>query len=326
MSSQAVISSPGQLEGSGSVSAIFIDRFLGVVDGTLSRESLMRGFAPMQTAIGTNTFTKKRIGAAVVKGVNPGSTPQADKIQFSNKSVTVDTIILARNATFMLEEIQNDFNVLAEVGIEQGEEHSKTFDQAYFIQLLKGADAAAPNLTGWASGTSVTLDGAGDETDPDKVVDHLIELVAAMKTKDVKMSKMILFINPTLEGTLLKAKYLSRLDMAGTASVEEYRLDQIAGLRVQVTNDLPQTEQSQAAGTAHPLTDVNGSTDFDISATEAKVLALIGTEKSFLAAESISLTADVWKDKGNLTTNIDSYLAFNVTYDRPDNCGKLRSF
>lgn len=318
--SQINLTSPAQIEGSGARDALLIDRFLGEVDETLERKSIMRSFVPTITLVGTDTFMKKRIGGAVVAGVQPGSTPQAEKLQFSNKTVSVDTVILARSAVFKLEDIQNDFNALAKIASEQGKKHAKIYDQAFFIKGLKGADAAAPNLTDWSSGSSVTLDAGGDETDPDKVVDHLIELVSDMKTKDVEMSDMTLFINPTLEGTLLKAKYLSRLDMAGTASVEEYRLDQIAGLRVMVTNNLPQSAGS------HVLNEINGGTDFDISATEAKVLALILTPDSFLSAESIGLTAKVWEDHGSISTYVDSYLAFNVEFDRPDNCGKLRSF
>ena len=65
--------------------------------------------------VGTDTFTKKRIGKAVVKGVQPGSVPQADKVAFSDRSITVHTIILSRSSVFKLEDVQGSFDALSKI-------------------------------------------------------------------------------------------------------------------------------------------------------------------------------------------------------------------
>ena len=85
--SQINLTSPGQLEGAGSTQALLIERFLGEVDGTLERKSFFKGWVDSKSMVGTYKFTKKRIGEATVAGVQPGSTPQAEKLTFSNKSI-----------------------------------------------------------------------------------------------------------------------------------------------------------------------------------------------------------------------------------------------
>jgi len=326
MSAQHIFTSPAQKEGTGSVSEMLIEQFNGEVQGTLERKSIIRSLVDTPIMIGTNTFTLKRVGGTVLAGINPSSEPQATKVQFSNKSVSVDTIVLARNDVYMLEDIQNDFDAFLPIADEQGKKFAKEFDQSFFIKLRKGADAPAPNLLDWKSGSKITMTAANDEDDPDKVVDKLLELVAQMETKDIDMDDMILFITPTLKSVLVKATHLSRLNNGGDSSVQEYELKDIAGLRVISTNNLPITVRSQAAGTGHSLNDINGNTDFDVSAAEAKTLALIGTTKSWLSASSISLTTDIFEDKKSKSKFIDTYMAWGVEFNRPDNCAVLDSF
>jgi hypothetical protein len=60
-----------------------------------------------------------------------------------------------------------------------------------------------------------------------------------------------------------------------------------------------------------------------VSATEAKAVAIIMHPKGLLAGETIPLTSTVWWNEDKKVHCIDSWLAYGVSVNRPDCCGRV---
>ena len=92
----------------------------------------------------------------------------------------------------------------------------------------------------------------------------------------------------------------------------------IKGVRVISTARIP-----KAAITGHRLSNAANGNAYDVSATEAKTVAVIMHPKSLLAGETIPLQSDIWFSKEEKQWFIDSFMAFAVTVNRPDVCGRV---
>jgi hypothetical protein len=99
------------------------------------------------------------------------------------------------------------------------------------------------------------------------------------------------------------------------------QVQECAGVRIVKTSRIP-----QAAITNHFLSNTGNGNAYDVSAAQAKAVAVIMHPKSLFAGETIPLTSDVWFNREEKQWFIDSFLAFGVTVNRPDCCGAVFRF
>lgn len=308
------IDRPGQALGAGAVDALFIERFTGLVEGTIARRSVLEGVIPVQSVTGTNTVTKKGVGEATLQTLTPGSTPDGTPTQVSSNSLTIDTVVMARNVFPLLETIQNDFNLQKSVADEQGKIIAKFKDQAFFIQAFKAAGLTTPPygaLPGWVGGTKVTMDNSADRADPVKLFAKIKKLWEQMAVKDVDViaDDVRLYVTPPEYYTLLDNDYLinTTYKTSEGTSIEGMVL-KVLGVPVIVTNNLP-----QANITAHKLSTAANSNAYNGDFTKAVCACF--SARALLAGESISLQSKSWFDDDSKVWKLDSWLSFGVTPD-----------
>jgi len=298
-----------------------IEDYAGGVESQFAKSSIMRQYTMVNMIRGTDTLIERRVGRTVLKAVVDGVRPDADKTEFGRVGVTVDTVVLARDNRSMLNEFQTDFNARAELAKDHGKELGKFFDEAFIIQAIKGAGAAAPaGLNGaFGAGKSSTLALAGDELDPDKLYTAISDIIVQMQEEEIDTEECVIFVRPTQYNVLLSNdKLLDRDFAAGNGDFAKGLVRELYGVRIEKTTRIP-----TAVITGHFLSNVNNSDAYDIDATEAKTTAVILHPKSLLAGETVPLTSDVWYNKEELQWFIDSYLAFGVSVKRPDVCGRV---
>lgn len=124
---------------SGNVNPLHIDEYGGEVEHRFLKESFMRQFFNFKSVRGTDTVTNDRIGHTQLQKVTRGVRPVDHSPTFDNISVKVDTIVLARTNTFLLEEFQEHFDTRMEIGKEHGMEIGKFFDEAFLVQGIKAS-------------------------------------------------------------------------------------------------------------------------------------------------------------------------------------------
>lgn len=296
-----------------------VAEFGGIVESQFAKDSIMRQYTTIRPLTGTDTLMNRRVGRPTLQAINDsnvGTTPAPAKTPFGKVSVTVDTIVLARDVRSELNEFQTDFSAREALGIEQGKELGKFFDQSFIIQCIKGALKTETQTLGGAfnNGKNLTLNAVGDEADPTKLVKGIRQIITNFAEEDIDRSELVVFVRPTEFQTLLDADKLINTQYSATnGDYAQSRLAMIEGARIVETARIP-----RAAITDHKL-----GTAYNVSATEATAMAVIMHPRSLLAAETIPLQSNVHHSNVNYMWYIDSYLAYGVNVNRADLCGAI---
>lgn len=296
-----------------------IEEYGGVVESQFAKKSVMRRFVPVKPVRGTDTLINRRVGKTALKALTPGVRPDADSTSFGRTSVTVDTVVLARDNRSMLNEFQTDFNARRELGQDHGKELGKFFDTTFLIQAVKGAQLAAPTgLNGSiGAGRLAKFATAGDENDPDKLYAEIVKIIVQMQEEDIDTDECVIFVRPTQHEVLMNNDKLVNGDYSSAGDFADGKFKGIMGSPVMATARMPNT-----VGTHIMSNTANGSA-YDISADEAAVKAIVMHPKSLLAGETIPLTSDVFFSREEKQWFIDSFQAFGVANNRPDVCGAV---
>lgn len=303
-----------------------LDQYGGEVESQFAKSSVMRQYANVKPVRGTDTLVNNRVGRTEIKALVPGVRPDAAKTAFGRVSLVVDTVVLARDNRSMLNELQVHFNARMELAQDHGKELGKFFDQAHIIQAIKGAGQAAPTGTGGATlngaigaGKSATLAAPGDELDPDKLYRKISDVIVAMEEEEIPAEEMVVFVRPTQYDVLLdNNKLISRDYSSGNGDFAKSKINTIKDARIEKSTRIP-----TAAITGHLLSNAANGNAYDVSATEAKAVAVLVHPKSMLSGETIPLQSDIWFSKEEKQWFIDSFMAFGVTVNRPDCCGRV---
>ena len=308
----------------GTVNPLHIEQYGGAVESQFVKSSIMKEYFKLKRIVGTDTVTNDRIGKTSLQKVVPGTRPSSAAPTFDNISVKVDTVVLARSNVALLHDFQAHYDVRAEIGRDHGKEIGKFFDEAFLIQGMKAARVTVgtaagetPAPDGFQSGTVVTLSASGDENDPDKLQRSIEDMCQDIEEKDVDLMEAILFVPIAQYYVLLRNDKLISGDYStGNGDYAKGMVLRSNGVRIVKTNRMP-----TAAVSGHFLSNAGNNSAYDVSATEAKAVAILLMPKALLAGETIPLTSDVYYDKPELQWFIDSYLAFGVTPNRSEVAG-----
>lgn len=311
------ITQPGQVGAAGSRTALHIEEFTGMVRETFDRRSVLQPFVDVRNVQGTSVFSNEGIGKSTLQVVTPGSAPDGTVNKFGKKTLTIDTIVIARNTLAILDAFQKHYDVRAKIGREHGKEIAKFTDQAFFIQALKAAkltDTAYTGLTGGGTGhtggSQEVLAAAGDALDPSKMYIALGNALTKMKNKDVDPvadGVLICVGNDTWNvlsqsELLINQQYVTASGNSVAASVLKSH-----GCPVISSNNLP----TGSVISSHKL---GSAYDGDFT----KDVAVLLSPEALMAGETIPLTANVHYSDIYLQWFIDAYTSFAVGPDRAE--------
>jgi hypothetical protein len=298
-----------------------IDQYGGEVESQFAAASVMRQYARIRPIRGTDTIVNNRVGRTQLQKLVAGVRPDATPTNFGKVSLTVDTVVLARDNRSMLNEFQTHFNARMELAEDHGKEIGKFFDQAFIIQTIKGAGMAAPaNLNGSiGAGHTKTLTAAGDESDPDKLYRAIADIIVEFEEQEIPTNELIIWVRPTAYDILTNNNKLVDKDFSpSNGDFAASKIKTLKDVRVEKSVRIPITEIPN-----HYLSNTQNGFAYDIAGAEARCVAVISHPRSLLAGETIPLTSDIWFNKEEKQWFIDSYLSFGVTVNRPDLCGRV---
>lgn len=305
---------------------VAIDQYGGKVDSQFAKTSFMSEFANVRSVRGGHTVQNNRVGRSSLQALVAGQRPEATVTKLGKVTVTVDTVILARDEQSMLDQFQESFDLRMEIGVDHGKEVGKFFDQAHIIAATKGALASAPkdtggvtDLAGFNGGKVYKFLTPGDEDDPDKLYTAIESIVIAMDEEEIDLDDLAVLVRPTRYGVLANNNKLINQDYSSdNGDFANHTVKECAGIRIVKTARIP-----KAAIAGHFLSNADNGNFYDVSADEAKAVAIILHPKSLLSGETIPMMSDVWFNKEEKLWFIDSWMAFGVTFDRADTCGAV---
>lgn len=304
---------------------LLIDQYGGAVETQFAKDSIMRQYVDIKPMRGTNTIVNNRVGKTSLKKLVNGVRPPADPTPFGKVTLTVDTIVIARDTQGTLGAFQEHFNTRKELGEDHGKQIGKFFDEAFIIMGIKGALTAAPDFgmgpekNSIGAGKYVELTTAGDEKDPDLLAQAITDVLVEMDEEEAPTEDMLVFVRPTEYNTLLNNnKLVDGTFSNGNADYADQRISKIANTRIVKTARIPREENDD-----HMLSNAANENAYNIAGIEARAVAVIVHPRSFLAGETIPLQSKVFYDDVEKTWFIDSWLAFGVSVNRPDLCGAV---
>lgn len=315
---------PNQNLGTGDELALAIEQYTGEVEGTIARRAVLRPYVQMRTVRGTSSITNDWIGKSSLQKVTPGTTPdQDDETQFARNTLTVDTLILARRTLPLLDSFQTRYDVRTEIAREHGQEISKFWDQALFIQALKSAALATPAagaVPGHSGGSTKTLASSGDATDPAALYAAFSDLMVQFENKDVDpvADGIVFAVKPATFYALLDAEQIVNGEYTTSDGnvVNGAKMLKAFGVPIVSSNNLPTTNI-----TGHLLSNTRNSNAYD--GDFSKTVALAFSPKAILAGETIPLTTAVFYDEKSKLWFIDAHLSFGATPNRSEYAGRI---
>lgn len=304
-----------------------VAEYSDMVEHSIRRRSALEGFVQMKPVKGTTTLTDFAIGETTMGKVTPGTTPDASVAEFGKASITVDTVVYARNVLPLLDVFQTSYDARREIALEHGKTIAKFRDQSFFIQAAKAAAMTASRwanagneLDGFKGGSNVTLSNAGDVNDPALLHTAIRDLFVQMENKDVvpREDDVMIALRPNEFYTLQDAEQI----VNGTyVTADGTKLDNVAifkawGCPVISSNNIPSTNVS-----GHFLSNARNSNAYDGNFT--KLVGLAFSPRALLAGETIPLTSDVFYEKVEKMWFVDSHLSYAVTPNRAEYAGAI---
>lgn len=303
--------------------ALHVEEYTGVVEGTIARKSVINGYIPVRPVKGTSTISGFQVGESTLSKLVPGTEPDGSVNQAAKVKLTVDTVVIARNITPMIDDFQNSYDARSAVGMEHGKKIAKFYDQSFLIQAIKAAQISDVSTypAGWQPGTQTTFTTAGQETDPAALEDYIGQMFSTMETKDVDpiSDDLVIVMRPQYYYTLLKNdRLVDREFITSDGTSIKTKEMEAFGVPIWRSNNLP-----NAAITGHFLSNAGNGNAYD--GDFSKVVAVAFNPRALLAGETIPLTTDVFFDPRLKSWFIDAYLSFGVTTNNPAYSGVLKS-
>ena len=320
---------PGQNNQAGSVSAHHLEEFTGIVESTITRKSALQGWIPMRPVRGTSVLTNFAVGESTLQKATPGMPIDGTGTDFAKRTLTVDTVVLARAVLPLLETFQTSYDSRKEIGMEHGKKIAKFTDQSFFIQASKAAlfaestyrgAGASGKPAGHFGGSQQTLAAAGDSLDPAKLYAAIADLFVKMEEKDVdpRNDDVMIAVRPAEFYALLQNEQLidgSYKTSEGT-SIQAHLL-KAYGVPVVSSTNFPAGQTI----TGHLLSNANNSNAYD--GDFSKVAAAAFSPRALMAGETIPLVTDVFWDKLTKQWFVDAHLSYGVTPNRAEFAGVI---
>lgn len=321
---------PGQSNQGGAINALHLEEFTGIVESTIARLSALDGYIPRRAVRGTSVLTNFAVGGSTLQKATAGQPIDGTGTDFSKRTLTVDTVVLARAVLPLLETFQTSYDARKEIGLEHGKEIAKFTDMTMFIQAIKAAQfvdstykngAASGKPKGHFGGSQQTLAAAGDSLDPAKLYAAIADLFVKMEEKDVdpRTSDVMIAVRPAEFYTLLQNEQLidGNYITAEGNSVKAHLL-KTYGVPIISSTNFPGGQVISG----HLLSNVSNGSSYD--GDFSKVVAAAFSPRALMAGETIPLTSDVFYDKLSKQWFVDAHLSFGVTPNRAEFSGVIQ--
>jgi len=261
----------GQTNAAGDDRDLFLKLFAGEVLTSFEHTNIGMGLHRVRTIAKGKSASFPLTGYASATYHTPGTMIDPTGVKHGERIVTVDDLLISPVFIANIDEAMNHFDVRGIYSKESGAALARQADRNVFRTVAKAAFIT--NGTQAAAEFGAQFDDeiytanqtigavAGDSTDPVKIVEAIYKAVEEFALKNVPTDNAVIVLPPVQYYALLnvsdvtKAAWLNR-DVGGAGSTAGAMVPVVAGLRVMMSNHLPQTDQTLALadGDTAPIT------------------------------------------------------------------------
>lgn len=265
------VSRLGQVNGTGDDRSLFLKLYAGEVLTAFQHTNIGMELHRTRTISKGKSASFPLTGYATAKYHTAGTMIEPDKIKHGERIVTVDDLLIAPTFIAAIDEAMNHYDVRGIYSKEAGEALARQADRNIFRTIAKSASITNATQAAAEFGddfddetytTNVTIGtAAADSTDPAKIVAAIYDAIEEFAKKNVPAENAVCVLPPAQYYAMLnvsdttQATWLNR-DVGGNGSVSGGVVPMVAGVKILMSNHLPQTDQSTTLsdGDAAPIT------------------------------------------------------------------------
>ena len=250
--SNATVSRLGLVNNTGTdFDALFLKVFSGEVLTAFTRNNI---FNDQLHSVRTITSGKSAqfpvLGTATASYHTPGNLlTGGNQIRHGERLISIDDLLIADVFVSRLEELKNHFDVRAAYADELGKALAKTYD-SNVAKMIANASRASSTLTGIAGGLTLTL-GSGNTASAnvsgDEIAAAIYDIAQAFDERDIPPTDRFCCLPPA-EYYKLAESATRTVDVdfnpGGNGSFASGKIQQVAGIPVMMSNNIPQSNVS----------------------------------------------------------------------------------
>ncbi len=253
------VSRLGQVNATGDDRDLFLKLYAGEVLTSFEHTNIAMPLHRVRTITKGKSASFPLTGYANAKYHTPGQLIQADAVKHGERVVTVDDLLISSQFVANIDEAMNHYDVRSIYSAEAGMALARQADRNIFRTVAKAAfitdatKAAAEFGSSFddevytANQTIGTL--SADATDPQKIVAAIYAAVQEFVKKNVPYENAVCVLAPEQYYALLNVSDITKaswlhVDVGGAGSTAQAVVPMVAGIKVMVSNHLPQTDQS----------------------------------------------------------------------------------
>ena len=250
--SNATVSRLGLVDNTGTnFDELFLKVFSGEVLTAFTRNNI---FNDQLHSVRTITSGKSAqfpvLGTATASYHTPGNLlTGGNQIRHGERLISIDDLLIADVFVSRLEELKNHYDVRAAYADELGKALAKTYD-SNVAKMIANASRASSTLTGIAGGLTLTL-GSGNTASAnvsgDEIAAAIYDIAQAFDERDIPPTDRFCVLPPA-EYYKLAESATRTVDVdfnpGGNGSFASGKIQQVAGIPVMMSNNIPQSNVS----------------------------------------------------------------------------------
>lgn len=260
------VSRLGQQNAAGDARSLFLKLYAGEVLTAFEERNVFMPLHRTRTISNGKSAQFPLTGTAEAKYHTPGSLIEADAIKHGERTVTVDDLLISSQFIANIDEAMNHYDVRSIYSKEAGYALANTADKNIARILAKAATVTNSTAAAAAFGTAfddevytnnVTIGSvAADATDGAKIVNAIYDALEEFDKKDINGEKVCV-LPPAQYYALLNASDVTSAtwlnkDVGGAGSVSGGVVPQVGGVRIVMSNHIPQADESVTGATPNP--------------------------------------------------------------------------
>lgn len=235
------VTAPGQIDGAGSRTALFLKVYAGEVLAAFTESNLAMSRSTVRTISSGRSAQFPATWKSTAAYHTPGDMIVGQNINSNERVITIDDMLVSSLFLADIDEAMNHYEVRGEYSKQAGAALARALDKNILQVGLLAARASA-TVSGGNGGTVIT--DANSKTNADALVSSLFEAAQALDEKDVPEGDRFAFLKPdqyyllvNSSSKLIHADY----NPSPNGSVGGGKVLKVAGLEIVKTNNLPST-------------------------------------------------------------------------------------
>lgn len=246
--SNATVSRLGQVEGAGSTTALFLEKFSGDVLKYRNNKAIAKNFVMKKSIDEGISFRFPIIGKTSASYHTPGAEILGTAIDHNEVTVTVDGTHYSDVFVAEWDEMINHYDVMSEYAKQLGEALAIEQDELILRSVFLAANNSTPINTDYPTGATTTL-GAGltSAAATGFAAAFSAKLFAAAQNfaeKNWDVGDLVCMTTPAVYFALAQETDLYNRDFSGGGDYSEGLISKVAGIKIVKHNNFPTTNRA----------------------------------------------------------------------------------